>query len=42
MTNEIWKDIKDAARHYNYSQSAISECCRGTRRKIYNYIWRYL
>lgn len=39
---KIFPSASEAARHYNYSQSAISECCRGTRRKIYNYIWRYL
>ena len=39
---KTFPSASEAARYYNYSQSAISECCRGIRRKIYNYIWRYL
>lgn len=39
---KIFPSASEAARYYNYNQSAISECCRGIKKRMYNCIWKYL
>lgn len=39
---KIFPSASEAARHYGYNQSAISECCRGLRKRIYGSIWKYM
>ena len=39
---KTFPSASEAARYYGYNQSAISECCRGIRKKAYGYIWKYI
>lgn len=36
-----WESVSAIAKHYNYSQGAISNCCRHERNKAYGYKWEY-
>lgn len=36
-----WKSGQEVKRELGYNASAISECCRGIRKKYKNYIWKF-
>lgn len=39
-----WNSIKEAADHLQISKNGrghITKCCKGRKKKAYNYIWRY-
>ena len=36
-----WNSMKEAGEKLNICSQNISMCCRGVRKKAYNYIWRY-
>lgn len=36
-----WESIKQIIETLNYSQSGISNCCRGLYKQAYNYIWKF-
>lgn len=36
-----WNSIAEAGKKLNLDTSAISKCCRGKRKKVGNYMWKY-
>lgn len=36
-----WNSMKEAGEKLNICSQNISKCCRGLRKKAYNYVWRY-
>jgi len=40
IVNE-WNSGQEIKKRLNYNASAISECCRGIRKKYKNYIWEF-
>lgn len=36
-----WESTKQIVKEFNYSQSGISNCCRGIYRQANNYIWKF-
>lgn len=36
-----YSSVSEAARENGFAIGAIANCCRGERKKVYNYIWKY-